>query len=62
MPHRISPAFVVPFEEWEKCTDFLEDLETKERFQNIFSVSVYYAEGHFHFLKLTSEETALQSM
>lgn len=29
MSHRIPPALVVSFEEWEESTDLLEDLEIK---------------------------------
>lgn len=29
MSHRISPALVVSFEEWEEGADLLEDLEMK---------------------------------
>lgn len=47
VPHRISPAFVVPFEEWEKCTDFFEDLETKEKCQNIFKYIMQWAKDEF---------------
>lgn len=30
MSHRISPALVVSFEEWEQSADLLEDLEIKK--------------------------------
>lgn len=33
VPHRIPPALVVPFEEWEESADLLEDLEIKQKCQ-----------------------------